>query len=121
MATIDEILAEFGTPAGPPPSAPSWHVESHACLHGWIIGGVEWGSCDCEDPANPWPPRVLGDGPRDCMCFACEGHTPRHERGRIAGCEYKQHHCEDCHANKRCTIAECVFTDSSTDGTMESR
>ena len=82
METINDLLAEFGTPDGPPPVAPPWHVESYACLHGWIvggrsrsrpiIGGVEWGICDCEDPANPWPPRAPGDGPQDCACFGCE-------------------------------------------------
>lgn len=107
LKTIDELLAEFGTPDGPPPIAPPWHVESYACHHGWIIGGTEWGICNCEDPANPWPQRSPGDGPRDCACFGCEGHEPRYERGRIKSCEYKNHHCDDCHENRRCTI--CGF------------
>lgn len=112
MKTINELLEESGTPEGPPPVAPPWHIPSDNCRHGWIIGGDTWGVCDCEDPANPWPPRVPGDGPRDCRCFGCVDHEPRHERGRIADCEYKDHHCDNCHEHRRCTVAECGFTDT---------
>lgn len=110
--TIEDLLKEFGEPDGPMPAPPPWHVDdddSHSCPHGWIIGGVEWGICDCEDPAHPWPPRVPGDGPRDCVCFGCMDHKPRHERGRIRACEYTDHHCDDCHEHERCTIESCGF------------
>jgi hypothetical protein len=107
---VGGLLEDFGTPDGPPPVAPPWHdADSDVCRHGWIIGGAEWGVCDCEDPSHPWPPRLPGDGPRDCQCFFCEGHKPRHERGKIAQCEHKDHHCADCHEHRRCTIAECGF------------
>lgn len=106
-----ELLAADGTPDEPLPPAPPWHVDSHACLHGWIECAPDpaWLICDCEDPANPWPARVIGDGPRDCACFHCMGHKPRRERGKIALCEYKDHHCEDCHEHRRCSIAACGF------------
>lgn len=111
MTTLKNILEGDDPPLGLLPSAPPWHVESLACLHGWIRGGTptEWITCDCEDPANPWPARNLGDGPRDCACFHCEGHIPRWERGCLAQCEYKDHHCDDCHAHQRCTITMCGF------------
>lgn len=110
--TIEDLLKEFGEPDGPMPAPPPWHVDdddSHSCPHGWIIGGVEWGICDCEDSAHPWPPRVPGDGPRDCVSFGCMDHKPRHERGRISACEYTDHHCDDCHEHERCTIESCGF------------
>ena len=109
--TIEDILKEAGEPDGELPPAPPWHVESYACLHGWISYGVkpEWLLCDCEDPANPWPARVPGDGPRDCACFGCQEHAPRWKRGKLAACEYKDHHCEMCHEHRRCTIAACGF------------
>ena len=107
--TINDLLEEFGTPAYPMPIPPPWHVDdSHNCAHGWT-DGTKWGVCDCEDPANPWPSRAPGDGPRDCRCFGCEGRQPRHERGRIAACEYKDHHCDDCHEHRRCTLVGCDF------------
>lgn len=112
MKTINELLEEYGKPDEPMPEAPPWHVDGiHNCAHGWIIGGEPptWGICDCEDPATPWPPRVIGDGPRDCQCFGCHCHVPRYERGKLAECEYKDHHCDNCHENRRCTIMECGF------------
>ena len=62
-----------------------------------------------EAAAHPWPARVPGDGPRDCACYGCEGHVPRWERGKLMGCEYKDHHCDDCHEHQRCTVPECGF------------
>jgi len=119
--TIEDLLKELGEPEGPLPAAPPWHVDSHACLHGWISHGAtpEWLLCDCEDPAAPWPARVPGDGPRDCACFGCEAQKPRWERGKLKGCEYKDHHCDDCHAHQRCTISACGFwpNRTSTEGT----
>lgn len=109
MSALDDLLKELGTPDYPAPIAPSWHVDSYNCSHGWIIGGVEWGLCDCENPADPWPPRGQGDGPRDCQCFYCADHKPRHQRGRLVNCEYKNHHCDDCHEHRLCTIALCGF------------
>src|SRR5437762_1539536 len=109
MPTINDLLEEFGRPDGPMPEAPPWHVDSSSCQQGAIIGGTEWGICDCEDPSHPWPPRAVDDGPRDCVCCGCNGHKPRHARGRIAACEYKKHHCDDCHENRRCTVVGCGF------------
>ena len=111
MMTIEDLLKEDGEPEGPLPAAPPWHVDSHACQHGWIRCGVrpEWILCNCEDPASPWPPRDPDDGPRDCSCFGCESHEPRWERGKLRGCEYKAHHCDDCHEHQRCTISACGF------------
>lgn len=107
--TIEELLAEMGTPDYPLPPAPPWHVDDiHNCSYGWTDGKT-WGVCNCEDPAHPWPPREPGDGPRDCQCFGCHEHEPRWERGKVRGCEYKDHHCDDCHEHQRCTIAECGF------------
>jgi hypothetical protein len=94
----------------PCPLAPAWHVESDACQHGWESLGVTNGSpmgCDCEDPAHPWPARVAGDGPRDCDCSCCSGYTPRWERGKLAHCEYKYHHCGSCHERGLCTAIAC--------------
>lgn len=106
--TINDLLEEFGTPDHPMPIAPPWHVDDpHSCTHGWT-DGTTWSICDCEDPANPWPPRIQGDGPRDCSCFGCMDQ-PRRERGKVPGCEYKDHHCDMCHEHRRCTIAECGF------------
>jgi len=109
--TIEDLLKELGEPEGPLPAVPLWHVDSHACFHGWISYGAkpEWLLCDCEDPAAPWPARVPGDGPRDCACFGCEAHKPRSERGKLKGCEYKDHHCDNCHEHRRCTISACGF------------
>jgi hypothetical protein len=105
--TIEELIAEFNDrPSTECPPAPPWHVDSHACFHGWIQGG-SWILCDCEDPDHPWPARAPGDGPRDCSCFGCMDHQPRWERGKLVACEYKDHHCPDCHEHKRCTI--CGF------------
>ena len=101
VPTITNLPSFFG--------APPWHIDDpDHCAHGWT-DGTQWGVCDCEDPANPWPSRVPGDGPRDCMCFGCHDHQPRHERGRLTRCEYKDHHCEDCHENQHCTAMECRF------------
>lgn len=105
--TLEELLAE--RPDGPCPDAPAWHVESRGCYYGWISGGTTWILCDCEDPAHPWPPRELGDGPRDCECFGCHDHEPRWERGKLKNCEYKDHHCDMCHEHGHCTIAACGF------------
>jgi hypothetical protein len=111
--TIEDLLKEAGEPDGELPPAPPWHVESesHACLYGWIRYGAkpEWILCNCEDPASPWPARVPGDGPRDCACFGCQDHEPRWERGKLAACEHKDHHCQWCHEQRRCSIAECGF------------
>jgi hypothetical protein len=102
---IEDIV---GTPDHPKPAPPPWHVDDpYNCAHGWT-DGTTWGACDCEDPSNPWPPRAAGDGPRDCRCYGCNG-VPRRDRGTIAACEYKDHHCDDCHEHRRCTIAECAF------------
>lgn len=113
-------------PDGPCPPAPPWHVDSPACLHGWIgesrtlgmpadetvINKPAWLLCDCEDPANPWPARQPTDGPRDCACAICHGHEPRSERGRLDGCENRDHHCDSCHGRRLCTTTECAFTKS---------
>lgn len=108
--TMEELLEELGRPDYPMPEAPPWHVDDvDNCAHGWIIGGDKWGVCDCENPAEPWPLRVQGDGPRDCNCFGCHEHKPRHERGRIAGCEYKDHHCDYCHETGLCSLVECEW------------
>lgn len=109
--TIEDILKEAGMPSEQLPPAPSWHIDASVCQYGWIEYGVEpaWLLCNCEDPANPWPPRSPGDGPRDCRCFACEGHEPRWERGKLKDCEYKDHHCDYCHTKGLCTIAACGF------------
>lgn len=98
-------------PAGPCPPAPSWHVESDACRHGWVSlrdDGPAWLLCDCENPADPWPARLPTDGPRDCECAICYGR-PRRDRGRIDGCEYRDHHCEGCHERRLCTEETCWF------------
>ena len=110
--TIDDLLKEMGTPDGPPPVAPPWHVDDpHHCAHGWT-DGMTWGVCDCgRDPAKPWPQRAPGDGPRDCTCFGCNDYQPRYDRGRIANCEYKDHHCGNCHETQRCTATACGFED----------
>lgn len=109
MKTINELLEEMGTPNYPLPAAPSWHVDDmHNCSYGWTDGET-WGLCNCEDPAHPWPLRVPGDGPRDCSCFGCHDHEPRWERGKLKGCEYKDHHCDMCHEHKLCSISECGF------------
>jgi hypothetical protein len=110
--TIEELLLEDGVPEGALPPAPPWHVDSDACQHGWIRMGTkpEWILCDCEDPANPWPARLPGDGPRDCSCFGCQDHEPRWERGKLSSCEHKDHHCPYCHDQRRCTIPACGFT-----------
>lgn len=110
--TIDEILKEDGMPADPLPPAPPWHVDDrHNCGYGWIAMGEQphWLACNCENPADLWPARVPGDGPRDCQCFGCEGHEPRWERGKLKECEYKDHHCENCHEHRHCTIPACGF------------
>jgi hypothetical protein len=112
--TIEELLEEWGRPEGPCPPAPPWHVEStgaHGCHYGAISyeDPPVWVLCDCEDPAHPWPARVPGDGPRDCGCFGCNDHEPRSERGKIANCEHKDHHCIFCHERSLCTIPECGF------------
>lgn len=100
-------------PKEPMPTAPAHHNESstYDCQYGWILGEPpRWGECDCEDPANPWPPRALTDGPVDCSCgTGCSGHQPRVERGRLESCEYRDHHCDTCHAEKICTTVECGF------------
>lgn len=94
-------------PAGDPPSAPAYHVDSDHCLLGWIGGDPpQWLGCDCEDPANPVAPRLATDGPRDCNCHLCSGR-PRHERGREP-CEYADHHCDMCHDAGLCTTFACI-------------
>lgn len=114
--TIEDFEDLIPTPETPLPPAPAWHVDSRACPHGWIVGhateggGVAsaWGVCDCEDPAHPWPPRASVDGPRDCGCHACDRHQPRWERGRLARCEHRDHHCAYCHERGACTRLECA-------------
>lgn len=98
-------------PTDPQPGAPPWHIESHACDHGWIGHADKpyWLVCDCEDPANPWPVRESADGPVDCTCAICLGHKPRWMRGKLEGCEYKNHHCPNCHEGRLCTVVECGF------------
>lgn len=63
-------------------------------------------ACDCEDPANPWP-REPTEGPKDCSCFICYMAMPRSMRGRLDGCESKNHHCESCHERRICSALEC--------------
>lgn len=101
-------------PAEPQPPPPAHHssasAESFDCAYGAVSGDPpRWLPCDCEDPANPWPPRAANDGPIDCQCSVCCGKQPRHMRGRLVGCEYRDHHCEFCHEQKICTVIACGF------------
>ena len=98
-------------PKTPCPDPPAHHVDTDACFHGWQSwdkenGEAIWVLCDCEDPANPWPPRKITDGPIDCNCYFCMG-KPRQNRGR-AKCENENHHCDSCHIKRQCTTIECI-------------
>jgi hypothetical protein len=100
----------FEKPSTPRPTPPPYHVESRSCRHGWVGWDSEnkptWFTCDCEDPENPWPPRKPTDGPVDCDCYFCHDKD-RQDRGR-EGCEYDNHHCDDCHSHQRCTTTPCL-------------
>ena len=87
---------------------PPYHKFTDACSYGAVgypNDKATWLACDCEDPANPWPPRLSTDGPVNCECSLCNS-KPRIERGREP-CEYASHHCESCHAGATCTTIEC--------------
>lgn len=94
-------------PKTPLPAAPPWHVDSDACPYGMFHVGdpSEWIPCDCEDPASPWPPRSLVDGPKGCNCYFCMD-KPQRDKGRNP-CESYNHHCETCHSTAQCTALAC--------------
>lgn len=105
-------LVDWPKPAEPCPPAPFHHVpdpEGDYCHYGWIssneTGEPIWCLCDCEDPADPWPPHGPTDGPRDCTCYHCM-RKPRRDRG-FAMCEYANHHCDSCHVAGSCTTLAC--------------
>lgn len=102
------------TPKEPLPPPPAHHVADDYghCKYGWIhlSDPPRWRLCDCEDPAEPWPPRSQTDGPRDCECYLCGG-KPRRDRGR-APCEHADHHCEECHEHGICTTLACLLARS---------
>lgn len=108
--TLEEL---FPKPEKPCPPAPDYHVpDKDTCSHGWIShdpdGNTYYLVCNCEDPANPWPPRGPTDGPKECNCYYCWG-KPRADRGRDP-CESFNHHCEMCHELGHCTEIACQET-----------